>query len=236
MKKLFITILAFVAITTQGFANDGKGYIGISLGPSFPIGDFGSKNINKPNAGLAGTGAVFDISFAYKLGASNFGVTALIRGQANSMDEMVFQNELRKENPGAYWSADIDSWTNSGIMVGGFGSFPLSDKASFDIKAMIGLSIATVPEMNITGTFPGAGSFWVRQDNMSASSLAYLVGAGFKFGLGSKLYLLTNLDIFGSNPEFVNVTVIGSDGSREYSTFNQKMTTFNLSVGLAFKL
>ena len=228
-------MVAFLTITSQSYAQDEKGYIGISLGPSIPMGDLSSKDIDNDAAGWANTGAVFDISFAYKLGEGNFGITALLRGQANPTDAQALADEFANQLPGVDWTVKSDAWGIGGLMFGGFGSFPLSEKSSFDTRAMIGFLSVSSPELTVTVTGPG-GTAWVKQSSTSATSFAYLIGAGFKFDIGSKLYLLTNLDYLGSNPEFSNVEVTASDGSRGTDTWSQSMGTLNLSVGIALKL
>ena len=54
---------------------------------------------NNPAAGWATSGAVFDISFNYKLGEGNFGIAALLRGQANTTDAQELANEFASQNP-----------------------------------------------------------------------------------------------------------------------------------------
>ena len=120
-------------------------------------------------------------------------------------------------------------------MFGCFGSFPISEKASFDTRVMIGFLSASSPEITITGTGPG-GTAWIKQGSTTGASFAYLIGAGFKFDIGSKVYLLTNLDYLGSNPEFSKVELTTSDGSRDTDTWSQNIGTLNLSVGIALKL
>lgn len=57
MKKVIILlILAFLGINSQ--AQDERGYFGISLGPSIPLGDLASTDIDNDAAGWATTGAV----------------------------------------------------------------------------------------------------------------------------------------------------------------------------------
>lgn len=227
--------MALLTIATQGYAQDQKGYIGISFGPSIPMGDLSSKNVDNDAAGWANTGAMFDFSFAWKLGEGNFGITALLRGQVNPTDAQGLADEIASQAPGVNWTVESDGWGIGGLMFGGFGSFPISEKTSFDTRAMIGFLSASSPDITITGTVPGA-KVWIKQGSKSASSFAYLIGAGFKFDIGSKFYLLTNLDYLGSNPEFSNVETIASDGSRETDTWSQSMGTLNFSVGIALKL
>lgn len=236
MKKSAFTLVALFAIISLGYSqDDSKGHIGISLGPSIPLGDLSSKDADNDAAGWANAGAILDISFAYKLGNGNFGVTGLLRGQFNPTDAQGLADELANQAGGVVWTVESDGWGIGGLMFGGFGSFPISEKASFDTRAMIGFLSASSPEFTITGTGSG-GTAWVRQGSASSNSFAYLIGAGFKFDIGSKLYLLTNLDYLGSNPEFSDVTTTTSDGFRETDTWSQNMGTLNLSVGIALKL
>ena len=51
------------------------------FGPSIPLGDLASKDIDNESAGFATSGAIFDISVAYKLVKGPFGITAIRRGQ-----------------------------------------------------------------------------------------------------------------------------------------------------------
>src|SRR5690606_1448615 len=235
MKKIVFSLIALLIIVSQSYAQEKKGYIGISLGPSIPMGDLSSKDADNDAAGWANTGAIFDISFAYKLGGGNFGLTALLRGQANSTDAQALADELANQYPGINWTVESGGWGIGGLMFGGFGSFPLSDKSSFDTRAMIGFLSASSPELTVTGTGPG-GTAWIKQGSTAASSFAYLLGAGFKFDVGRKLYLLTNIDYLGSNPEFRNVETTTSLGTRERSSWSQSMGTLNLSIGLALKI
>jgi hypothetical protein len=235
MKKIIFSLIAVMTFVLQSQAQDKKGYIGLSIGPSIPMGDLASKDADNDAAGWANTGAIFDISFAYKLGNGNFGISALLRGQSNPTDAQSLADELANQVAGVNWTVESAGWGIGGLMFGGFGSFPISEKSSFDSRAMIGFLSATSPEITITGSGPG-GTVWVKQSSTASTSFAYLLGAGFKFDLGKKLYLLTNLDYLGSNPEFKNVETTASDGTREKNTWSQSMGTINLSVGIALKL
>lgn len=235
MKQFIFSILAVFTISTQCYAQGKKGFIGIAFGTSIPFGDLSSKDIDNEAAGWANSGAVFDITFAHKLGDGLFGITGLLRGQANPTDVGALADEFANEYPGVYWTVESDGWGIGGLMVGGYGSFPVSDKISFDPRAMIGFLSASSPEWTIVGTGPG-GTAWVKQSSRTATSFSYLMGAGFKFDIGKKLHLLTNLDCLGSRPEFMNVEVTASDGSRDIDTWSQRMGTLNLTVGLALKI
>ena len=110
MKKVIFSLVALLTIATQSYAQDQKGYIGISIGPSIPTGDLASKDVDNEASGWANTGAIVDISFAYKLGEGNFGITALLRGQTNPTDAQAIVDEVANQNPGINWTVESDGW------------------------------------------------------------------------------------------------------------------------------
>lgn len=235
MKQTILILIILLTITVQSEAQDKKGYISLSLGPSFPIGDFSSKDIDNGKAGFAATGGLLEISFAYKLGEGNFGITALLRDQVNLFDNQSFVNEFTSKFPTTYWTVEGDGWGMGAFLFGGYGSFPFAKKASFDTRLMLGVSVATSPEITITETEKGKTT-WLNQSSASTSAFTYLIGAGFKYEIGKRLCLLTNLDYLGAKPEFSSVQYLSSDGSMEWNTFSQKIGTINLSAGIALKM
>lgn len=229
MKKLIILLFISFNIATNCQAQD-NGYISISLGPSIPIGSFGSSE-----DGLAKIGAIFDISFAYKFGGGKFGILTMLRGQANPLDVQFLADEIAYQIPGIYWTVKSSGWGIGGLMVGGYGSLPISEKVSIEPRSMLGFLSTTLSEITITGSSQGS-YVWVKQGSASATSVAYLVGLGIKFDIGRKLCLLTNLDFMSSKPRFVNVETTTSLGTLERDTWQQSVETINIGVGLALKI
>lgn len=111
MKK-YILILIFIYFGANLFAqtNVNKGFIGIAIGPSFPLGDF-AKTGYSSNL----------INFGYRFG-QNFGICA-----------SVFYNQNDVNNS----SADM-WWGLAGYTVGPMFSLPVKDKFFFDLKAKLG--------------------------------------------------------------------------------------------------
>lgn len=102
-----------------------KGFIGLSLGVSIPVGDFADKS-----NGLAKTGMQLNlINFGY-LFSENFGISGMWFGAANPLD-----------------LDGYDPWSYGGLMVAPFLSFPLSDKVEWDFRPMIGYSVTTLPDI-----------------------------------------------------------------------------------------
>lgn len=232
MKKILLLIILSIFSYIYSYSQN-KGSVGISLGPSIPIGGFASKDINNNSAGYAKTGALLDISLSYKLG-KYFGVSALLRGQTDNFDNASFGIDLANQT-GSNWSVSSKPWSMGGLMLGGYGSFLVSQKVSFDIKALIGFLRVTSPEINTTLSGSG-GSGWLKQNSVVSTSFSYILSGGFKLDIGKKTYLLTNLDYLASNPEFRNVEVVSSlGGAPQISTFRQNIQTINFSLGIGLK-
>jgi len=205
MTNLITLLIILLYTATNCFSQD-NGYIAISFGSSTPIVDFASKNPNNNAAGFAKSGVIFDISFAYKLG-NNFGITALIRGQANATDVESIAYQISQQNSGVSVTFSSKEWSIGGYMVGGYGSFPVSEKVSFETKAMFGFLLVTSPEITINFSGPG-GTGWVKQNSSSSSTFAHLLSLGFKYNAGKRICLHTNFDYLGARPEFSNVESI----------------------------
>lgn len=233
MKNLIILFAMSLLTATNCFSQD-KGYVAISLGSSTPIGDFASKDPNNNSAGYAKSGAIFDISFGYKFG-KNFGISALLRGQANSTDAQAIADQISRQNPGVSGTVESKTWSIGGYMVGGYGSFPISPKISFDTRLLFGFLSAISPEITVNLVGPG-GTAWVKQNSSSSSTFAYLIGAGFKYDVGKRICLLANFDYLGAKPEFSNVETTSSTGSSSKSTFSQSFGTINFGVGIGYRL
>ena len=234
MKNL-ITLTAIVLLSfSYGFSQD-KGYIGIAVGPSIPTGDFASKDMNNESAGFAKTGAIFDITFAYKLN-KNFGVTALLRGQANKLDAQAVSNEMSKQMPPEFSNTvRTGSWGIGGLLVGGYSTIPIAKQLSFESKLMLGFISATSPDVTINLSGYGETA-WVKQNSVSSTAFAYMAGIGLKYDAGKRVCVLLNVDYLGSNPKFDNVETTSSDGEMSKDSYSQAFGTVNFGFGVGYRL
>lgn len=234
MKRIAGYLLLLILNLQIAQAQDSKGSIAILLGPSIPVGDFGSKDYDNVWAGFATTGAVFELAVDYKLGKGNWGIAGIMRGQANGYDFIAYENELQNRYSGVNWIVESDVWSVGGIMLGAFRDFPIDKSISFKPRFLVGFPTASSP--NITTTAYGFGnSNWVRSNKTYSRNFGYLLGLGFKFDVSKKLSILANADNFGTLQEFRQVEILNSDGMRSYDTYLQPMNSINLSVGLAVR-
>lgn len=121
MKTLFLS-LAFIVLSCILMAqtSERRGYIGLSMGPAFPLVD---AYTSAPIDVVARTGTtLIVVNFGYCIGR-NYGITG------SSM--------------GVKFRVDVgDSFikvTYGGLMGGPFFTYALSERIDFDVKAMIGL-------------------------------------------------------------------------------------------------
>ncbi len=85
MKKQILFIPCFLFAIISGYSQEKRNYLLLSAGPSFPISNFTSKDLNNNNAGFAKAGQHIDISFVHKLNKT-FGIAASIYAQKNPHD------------------------------------------------------------------------------------------------------------------------------------------------------
>jgi hypothetical protein len=235
MKNLLNLFTLVFFVFSVSFGQD-KGYIAISLGPSFATGDFASTNMDNKSAGFAKTGAIFDITFAYKLN-KNFGVSALLRGQANKTDAQAFADEMIKQIPmdNVAIRTETGSWGIGALLLGGFGSFPIQKDLSFEPRVMVGFASATSPGLTFNIDTP-EGSAWVKQSSATATDFAYLFGMGVKYNAGKRVCILGNIDYFGSKPNFKNVELTDSFGDVYKDDYLRPLGSINLGIGIGYRL
>ncbi len=211
-----------------------KGYLAILGGPSTPIDDLASKDPQNKGAGFANPGALFELSFAYRFG-KNFGLAASLRGQSYLVDAQAMAEEIAKSVPGTRITVESKSWSIAGLLIGGYGSFPISEKFSFDTRLMLGFLSAVSPELTIKAS-NSFGNSSVTQKSGISSTLAYQAGAGIRFDAGKSLCLLANVDYLGAKPEFTNVESSLSNGSTQKDTFSQQFGAINVGFGIGLRL
>src|ERR1044072_2017671 len=100
---LFLSFIAFGSYSQ-------KSTLTLSLGPSFPVGDFAAKNIDNKQAGFASVGEQVNISFDYKVG-KHISLSAMLYGQRNGLNRKAMESNLSQRKfygGGAFvWSGEV---------------------------------------------------------------------------------------------------------------------------------
>lgn len=222
--------------------------LGVSIGPAIPIQDYGSTNIkgsmwdfNSPDSttlrGFAQTGFHFDISLSYLI-TTDFGVIFYYGGNSNTFDVGSFSSAMGypSSNPsGAYYTAEY--------LVGPFINFPLSDKFTIKLNAMVGLVTNTYPTLSVNT----ADTFMVERTVNGGAGFGYSASAGLDYNITSSLSLLFNVSYTGSTilypgwseTDFVTFPTLGVTGSVtvDHSTAIATMQTgiIKSTIGIELK-
>lgn len=147
-----------------------RGYIGMSAGPAFPVGDFA-----KANNGGADVGFNFCVlNFGY-LFNDYFGITATFFGGEHGF-------EYRGDD-------DYAPWSFGGVSVGPLISFPVTRRFEIDLRPMLGVCGTSTPDLYAYDEYDYATSLSFHGNLM----FRYHVGRKVSILLGGE-YFFTRAD------------------------------------------
>ena len=253
MKKKFLilSILLFVMMDIYSQNNADKEYLSFTIGPSFPVGGYAKKDFQNLSSGFAKTGGVINISY-YRLMGKKTGITATLLGQINPLNtsavaqtfnQVPFNSfgfgsqpgQLPPANETIYpnWHVDNRSWKIAALMFGGYGEFNSGNgsKISFVTRALIGALYASSPSLKASSITDTAAAY-LTQSSGSAVGFSFLLGAGIKYKLSSRISLLSGIEYLGTTKltfkdiKAVVTTTKGREGTLEH-TVSQGFTTGN---------
>ncbi|KQC00661.1 outer membrane beta-barrel protein [Pedobacter sp. Hv1] len=233
MKKILLfSLISFVYFNVNAQTVSQKSSIGITVGPSFPVGDFASKDLSNSQSGLAKVGGFLGIDYSYRF-SKYFGAIVSAQGRIHGVDEKALSTYAVPDGSGASLSIATGTWKMGAIMAGIFQVVPLTkdEKLNLEIRALGGYQSTSSPKVDVKISIPGMGSFQDTQESESAGSFAYVVGAGLKYSLSPSLALKLSGDYNGAQPKFT-VTTYPADAPVTQQV-KQSIGTFNVGIGLA---
>lgn len=210
MKKIVFTLLVMMlSIAAGAQIEDRRGYIGITLGPAIPMGDFADNSYDNEDAGFAKTGVNFNlVHFGYKF-SQNFGIAATWFGAAHEVDVSAFEEPGIDNN-----SIDAGSWSYGGLFAGLLVSIPAGEKLFIEFKPMVGFVAATSPEVKVSGiTF---------MEDQQGSAIGFDLVGSVRYNFTEKWCAMVNIDYLTSKPEF------------DY--FEQPISALTFSAGLGYRI
>lgn len=152
-----------------------KGYVGLTVGPSIPIGRFANES-----KGRVKTGAHFNLINFGVLFSENIGISANVFGATNPMDSEDYFFDYNSKN---YY---LDPAFYFGLTTGPMFTIPISEKVNWDFKPMMGY------------TFNILYSYFYYEEPII--SLAYNFGTQCRFHLSNIISLLVTADYLGTTP------------------------------------
>jgi len=235
MKRLIILLLFLTQISFGQNVN--RQTIGLSAGPSFPISDFGKAELNDSTSGFAKTGVALSFNYAYRV-SHNFGFQLIINYSGNSLDNSKLRNHL--EDAHSEYGVSVEStqyWSSGGLFLGPYLRFPITDRLSWDIRALGGYFGSYSPNIIIRTT--KKDDLNVKAEYVVASSRAsnfgYMLGTGLKYRMES-YYILLYGDYVSSSLKFKNASGWDWDNEPYTTTFSQKINYMSITIGVGYIL
>ncbi|MBB2144997.1 outer membrane beta-barrel protein [Pedobacter sp. LMG 31464] len=231
-KTLLLGLITFLYFNVNAQTITKKSAIGISIGPSFPLGDFGDKDISNENSGLAKIGGFLGIDYSYTF-SKYFGGIVSLQGRLHSVDENALSAYAVPDGTGASLSMKTTAWKTGSIMAGIFHTVPLTknEKLNFEVRALAGLQSTSSPKIDVNVFIPGMGSFNSSQESTSVNSFTYSLGMAFKYSLDNRMALKLGGDYNGAQPKFSTYSY-PADAPVEQEV-KQSTGAFNLAIGLS---
>lgn len=215
MNRIIVVLSALVfgffsSSAQKPFSKSGneRGFISLNAGPSFPIGDYGSSNLDKDQPGFAEAGYNVNLQFGYYL-ASHYGLIITGLYTRHGFDNSLFNSE-----------ASADHWKFAGVLAGVLATLPVAEKASVDLSIQTGIIRVNSPRVVYNG-----------QEILSedwGSSVPLNAQLDIRFKLSRNLQILAGINYLYMQPKF-NVI---ADGTA--TEVKQKMNVLGLNAGIGF--
>lgn len=240
MKKALL--LAFLFLSLSTFSQSTRQYLGLTIGPSFPLSDFAKIDLSDSTAGFAKTGINLKLIYSYRF-THNFGIQAHFVYNSNNLDNMAISSEAAIEKPSFSFSTESSqSWSTGGIYVGPFLRFPFTDNFSWELRGLMGLTGGYSPQFTIRGTNTETGQKTEYYREFSRTfGFGLSAGTGFKYRIKNYLVLL-NADYYYSNLTFNDITGWGwtNEDNLTGTPYNfstqQKISNIAVTIGFAYFL
>ncbi|MAE07917.1 MAG: hypothetical protein CL661_04060 [Bacteroidetes bacterium] len=236
MKKLIIVLLFIAQISFGQSVN--RQFIGLSIGPSFPLDDFSKAVLDDSTSGFAKTGVALVFNYAYRV-THNFGFQLIINYSGNSLDNNKYKSELEAAHPDYGVSVEsTKNWSSGGLFVGPYLRFPITEKLSWDVRGLVGFFGSYSPKATIRRIKkddPNAKLEPYYIESSRASNFGYTFGTGLKYRIGSYYALLFG-DYVTSNLKFKDVSGWDWDSEPYTTSFNQKINYFTVTAGVGYIL
>jgi hypothetical protein len=211
-----------------------KGHISYSIGTSMPLGKFGSTDYFEKGAGYAMPGIAIELNLTRKIHGGPYSWCISSRSLVNYANQMALINDMNYANPGNGYDVQWGTYSMGALMAGVKYDLKPNDKVTLVPRAMVGVVVATLPEMLLRSSWNS--SYWYKESRSSASSFSSLLGLGMDVKIFRHMRLLANIDMQRAFPLFVGRETLSSSGYRELQTVAQRMHTMNFTVGLAAEL
>jgi len=237
MKRISAFIL-FLFFLFNGFGQGG--FMSLSMGASVPVGDF-AKSENLYKNGFAGTNFVLNFDGAYFF-TTYLGIGGTFSFGSNYGGGETLQNRIMEEIPLKFPELsipfdtvfNIGQWNYVNLMAGPQISVLLNN-IGLEFKALAGLSFITSPEREVTLQLTD-GEFTSSQENRQLN-FGYILGSGFRFGVGRSTAIRLSVDYFYSKSSFEiknSYQAAGTSIDLPNDKYDLAINSMHVALGIAY--
>lgn len=209
MKKLVLLVLMNCTLLTL-IAQDsleGNNYFSCKVGRSFPVGDFGSRNVNRINAGLAKNGWSIEAKYAHRFDELFGFSSAFLYAQFPVKNISIGEGPNTSIRPLDYFE----------LLLGPMVTGSIGKKISLDLSVLTGTAYINMTKVNFDGA--------TLAKSYPASAIPLNCSIDFKLRLNNRYYFSVGMD-YNYIRANMNVTAQSQDFS-----FKQSLNTISISLG-----
>jgi opacity protein-like surface antigen len=223
MKRSVSLLIGFLFMVgvLQAQRKPSKLFVELSLGPSFPLGQFAEKSYNGPNEedqpGMASTGLAANVTVGYYL-KENFGLLLTAGYSSNKQKEQGYREYMAKAQtaPFTYIDVDTDKWKMYKVMGGGFFVTQLvEDKLNLVTKLSAGICKTDIPGYSWAIQGSGMGGLNYSMGRFGKTKLpttfCYQVGLGLQYKLTRHIHVLFDVNSFNATAKKDFTTYFGAE-------------------------
>jgi hypothetical protein len=218
MKKyisiLALVLLCFGSVAQERITTKPNNFFVFTAGPSFPIGDFASTNLDNQDAGMAKTGFTLEYKYGHRFNGV-FGLSTSLQYGRYDVDK-AFLHGIP--------DVDIKPWEKFALLAGPMMTSNIGLKSNFDLSILSGLAMAQSPEGRFEGT-EVLNADW-------SAAVPLKIAADFRFQFNRSGIFFIGANYLYMKPKFEVLT--DDENLFDFNTYRQKMHIIGMNAGLGF--
>jgi hypothetical protein len=225
MKRILISAALLLSVMVCHAQWSTRGTVEISMGGSYPVGEFGYSTPTYYKSGFAKSGINFTLSFTYRVNAQ-LGLLASVSEHLLGVDELSIATRYWIPQYGWNWTVESSCWSSNAYM-GGIDIILPVYKSDIQLRFLGGYAATRLP--GLTGS-----AFGFQRKATTDIAGAWSAGVGFTYQYFEKITLSVMLDFFMTYP--VLDEVWSSELDSGSGVIEQDILLVNLTVGLGLRV
>jgi len=233
----FLGVIALLPMNASAQKNN---LVSFSGGYSLPVGQFASKNLNDPEAGLAGSGFYGQLSYERKvISWLGLRLSGNLNTNTTNAQPLIDRFSPLLNNPENYtWKKETTTWQLAAVLLGPAGYLSLGP-VELEGHVQGGWIFAESPGVRVLGNSSTGGVAVDGQiQKASANAFGFGAGASLRFRLTDWLGLQLTADAIGSNAQLKdvkNTAKLNNVVVQEFTSSPKRfVSVVNVGAGLVF--